>query len=205
MIQTNLHKKRTSCPFYGNEAARLPYIQLVLLSQRKTEAFVAVLATLNPASASAIKSARTVTLRDKIWLFCARTPVWPVQLAPDIQIKKKNQQKCDLHDKVGRRVVGWGRLSKSKFFCAIKMLWLNILQRNMHFKWHKTMCNYFLFVKLWQILEISLIFSCFAFISPKFAQIIKYFAQSCDCMIAAFRNSGVGMVWHSCILCRHVW
>ena len=75
MIQTNLHKKRTSCPFYGNEAARLPYFQLVLLSQRKTEAFVAVLATLNPASASAIKSARTVTLRDKIWLFCARTPL----------------------------------------------------------------------------------------------------------------------------------
>ena len=32
---------------------------------------------------------------------------------------------------------------------------------------------------------------CFAFISPKFAQILKYFAQSCDCMIAAFKNSGV--------------
>ena len=25
---------------------------------------------------------------------------------------------------------------------------------------------------------------------PKFAQILKYFAQLCDCMITAFRNSG---------------
>ena len=32
-------------------------------------------------------------------------------------------------------------------------------------------------------------FVCFAFISHKFAQIAKYFAQSCDCMTAAFRNS----------------
>ena len=33
-------------------------------------------------------------------------------------------------------------------------------------------------------------FILFALISPKFAQILKYFAQSCDCMIATFRNSG---------------
>ena len=37
---------------------------------------------------------------------------------------------------------------------------------------------------------ISTSFSCLAFLSPKFNQILKYFAQSCDCMIAAFRNSG---------------
>ena len=38
------------------------------------------------------------------------------------------------------------------------------------------------------------------FISPKFAQILKHFAQSCDCMIAAFRNSGPNMdtVLHMC-------
>ena len=29
----------------------------------------------------------------------------------------------------------------------------------------------------------------FAFISPKFAPILKYYVQLCDCMIAAFRNS----------------
>ena len=45
------------------------------------------------------------------------------------------------------------------------------------------------FVKLWQIHEMCVSFSCFAFVSRKFAQILKYFAQSCDCMIAAFRNS----------------
>ena len=28
-----------------------------------------------------------------------------------------------------------------------------------------------------------------AFISPKFTHILNYFVQSCDCMIAAFRNS----------------
>ena len=37
--------------------------------------------------------------------------------------------------------------------------------------------------------EISSNFSCFTFISPKFARIFKYFAQSCNYMIAAFRNS----------------
>ena len=34
-------------------------------------------------------------------------------------------------------------------------------------------------------------FPCFALISPKFAQILKYFSQSYDCMIAVFRNSGL--------------
>ena len=70
------------------------------------------------------------------------------------------------------------RLSKSEFFCAIKMRWLKILRRNMHSKCHK---------KIWQINEGAII-SCFAFTSPKFAQILKYFAQLCDCMIVAFRN-----------------
>ena len=32
-------------------------------------------------------------------------------------------------------------------------------------------------------------FSLLTFISPKFAQVLKYFAQLCDCMIVAFRNS----------------
>ena len=44
-------------------------------------------------------------------------------------------------------------------------------------------------VKLWLIYNICASFSCLAFISPKFAQILKYLAQSWDCMIAAFRNS----------------
>ena len=54
-----------------------------------------------------------------------------------------------------------------------------------------------LFVNLRQIHEISGSFSSFAFISPKFAQILKYFAQSCDCMITAFRNSGASICWPS--------
>ena len=63
---------------------------------------------------------------------------------------------------------------------------------------------------MWQIHEISASYSCFALLSPKFAQILKYFAQSCDCMIAAFRNSAfpysplrrsglyiyIGQKWH---------
>ena len=32
---------------------------------------------------------------------------------------------------------------------------------------------------------------------PKLAQILKYFAQSCDCMIAALRNSGKGVTVQS--------
>ena len=39
--------------------------------------------------------------------------------------------------------------------------------------------------------EVSASFSCFAFISPKFAQTLKYVAQSCDCMIVAFSNSAI--------------
>ena len=69
------------------------------------------------------------------------------------------------------------------------MLWLTILRRNMTLKRHRNMRTKKNFVKLWQIHEISANFSCFMFISPKFAQILQYFAQSCDCMIAAFRNS----------------
>ena len=45
------------------------------------------------------------------------------------------------------------------------------------------------FVKLWHIHEIIASFFCFTFISQTFEQILKYFAQSQDCMIAAFRNS----------------
>ena len=46
------------------------------------------------------------------------------------------------------------------------------------------------FVKLGQIQKISSSFSCFAFSSPKLAEILKHFAKSCDCMIKAFRNWG---------------
>ena len=38
-------------------------------------------------------------------------------------------------------------------------------------------------------------FSWLAFISPKFAQIFKYFVPSCDCMIVAFRNSAEMVMW----------
>ena len=61
------------------------------------------------------------------------------------------------------------------------------------------------FDKLWQINEINASFSCFAFISPKFEQILKYLAQSCDCMIAAFRNSDYKFFYISmfgCVLDR---
>ena len=43
--------------------------------------------------------------------------------------------------------------------------------------------------KVGPVVTNTYIFSCFTFISPKFVQICKYFARSCDCMIAAFRNS----------------
>ena len=49
------------------------------------------------------------------------------------------------------------------------------------------------FVKLWQIHEFCTIFSCFTYICPKLAQILKYFALLCDCMIVAFRNSGTAL------------
>ena len=47
------------------------------------------------------------------------------------------------------------------------------------------------FVKLWQIHEISVNFSCFVFISSTYAHILIYFVQLCDGMNAAFRNSDV--------------
>ena len=40
-----------------------------------------------------------------------------------------------------------------------------------------------------QYIKISASFSSLGFTSPKYAQIINYFVQSCDCIIAAFRNS----------------
>ena len=51
-------------------------------------------------------------------------------------------------------------------------------------------------VKLWHIHEIRAGFSYFLFISQHFAQILKYFAQSSDCMIADFRKSV------SCVTCH---
>ena len=43
--------------------------------------------------------------------------------------------------------------------------------------------------KLDEYMKLVPVFHVFSFISPKFAHILKYFAQSCYCMIAAFRNS----------------
>ena len=54
---------------------------------------------------------------------------------------------------------------------------------------HKKHVKLKIFVKLGQIYKISASFSCFAFLIPKFAQVLKKIAQLCDCMIAAFRNS----------------
>ena len=67
------------------------------------------------------------------------------------------------------------RRSKSKYFCAIKMHRLTILRNIKHVKLEKKqkLCN----------------FSGFVLTSPKFSQILKYDAQSWDCMISDFRNS----------------
>ena len=46
--------------------------------------------------------------------------------------------------------------------------------------------------------------SCFALISPKCAQILRYFAQSYDCMIAAFRNSGNAVILQAAFLSYNV-
>ena len=48
-------------------------------------------------------------------------------------------------------------------------------------------------VILLYIYNICASFSGLHFISPRFAKILKYFAQSCDCMIAAFRNFVFGI------------
>ena len=57
-----------------------------------------------------------------------------------------------------------------------------ILHRNML----KNYIKLVKFEKLCQIGQINeFIFSCFTFIRPTLAQILKYFAQSCYCMIAA--------------------
>ena len=84
------------------------------------------------------------------------------------------------------------RLSKSKFFCAVKKLCSQNLHRNKTNKKHEKFIKKK--KKVCQIVTntlklVPVFFSCFTFFSPKFAQILKYFAQSCDCMIAAFRNS----------------
>ena len=63
------------------------------------------------------------------------------------------------------------------------------------------------FVKLRQIHEISDSFSYFELIGPKFAQVLKYFAQLRHCMIAGFRNSVAGTVeqmqkvWWGVLVC----
>ena len=67
----------------------------------------------------------------------------------------------------------FNRLSKNNQSAEIK-----ILHRKKHDIW-----------KFGPIHETSAGFTCFAFISSKIVQIPKYFAQSCDCMIAAFKNS----------------
>ena len=46
------------------------------------------------------------------------------------------------------------------------------------------------FDKLWNIHRVNASFYLFSGINPKFAEILKYFAQSLDCKIAAFINSG---------------
>ena len=48
-----------------------------------------------------------------------------------------------------------------------------------------------IFIKLEKIYVHKASFSCFLFIGKKFAQILKYFAQLCDCTNAAFRNPGL--------------
>ena len=53
------------------------------------------------------------------------------------------------------------RLSKIKFFCAIKILRLKFLPSKMLLRWHKKHVKLVNFVKLWQIHEISS--SCFLF------------------------------------------
>ena len=83
------------------------------------------------------------------------------------------------------------RLSKSKFCCAIKILWLKILCRKCVKDCIKKRVKLDKFGQMWQIYEICVSFSCIPLSSPKFAQILKYFAQLCDCMIAAYRNSGL--------------
>ena len=67
----------------------------------------------------------------------------------------------------------------------------NFAQKHALKKSQKNMWNYFCCCcKFWQVHGIGASFSCFAFINPQFAQIIKHFAKLCDCMIAEFRNSG---------------
>ena len=54
------------------------------------------------------------------------------------------------------------------------------------------------FGQIHEIGEIFISFFCYTFFavsSPKFVQILIHFAQSCDCMIAAFRNSGGRRHW----------
>ena len=73
-------------------------------------------------------------------------------------------------------------------FCAQKSIKND--KRNM---WNKKNM-----VKVWEIHNISASLPGFLSLSPKFAHIIKYLAQSCDCMIEAFRNS-VNKIYIYCI------
>ena len=54
-------------------------------------------------------------------------------------------------------------------------------------------------MKLRLIFEISGSFSCFAFIGTTLAKILKYFAQSCDCIIESFRKCVLNLTVYTCI------
>ena len=66
--------------------------------------------------------------------------------------------------------------------------WLQLTFKTCENRRKKTWSNYE------KILKIIAFFSCFAFISQQFAQFLKYFALTCDCIIAAFISSGD--TWH---------
>ena len=83
--------------------------------------------------------------------------------------------------------VHWGVVPQNSLMCSVWFM--------SHLGLHMIIIHNF--VKLWQIYGISAIFTCFVFFSPKFAQILKYFAQLCDCMIAAFRKFGQGHYFSS--------
>ena len=78
------------------------------------------------------------------------------------------------------------KCSEFKFFFAetcVKMTLQHVELQNLCQPWDKCM-------------KLLPVFSpCFVVISPKFAQILKYIAQLCDCMIAAFINSGCFWFW----------
>ena len=99
------------------------------------------------------------------------------------------------------------------FKILTKMLWLDILPRNMLSNLNKK--KMVKLEKLCQILTNTWNYCkqkfCFAFISMKSAQILKYFTQSCDCIIAAFRNFASNamtidhLYMYGCYFLVHLW